>query len=468
MNYSLKDIARIAGGTLVGADRCVGRFITDSRHSFATEQNPMFVAIGGVNHDGHNFIDDLYRRGLRAFMVERELNFEAWPEAGFVVVERSLRALQRVAADYRAGFRGTVVAITGSTGKTTTKELIAEVAPKGVRLFRSPRSYNSQLGVALSLLMIEGDEDLAVIEAGISRPDEMAHLEAMIRPDVGIFTCLGSQHDENFIDRSHKASEKAVLFSRCGRVIYDSSNPYIAEALVATKDKIGATNIPAMVAALYESLGYDRKSIEERLQDAKPITLKMSLGEGLGGSIILGDTHNSDTNSLAIALDELENVAAARRKVVILSDIPYSTLPEERLYSRVAELIDRAGVSKFIGVGEHLVAYKEHFEVESEFYASVDELLATLSQDKIEGAAVLIKGHQMSGFDRLVHALSRQSHTTVLEVNLSTMVANLNLYRRMLPEGTRLMAMVKASSYGHGGYEIATTLAHEDSLHTVL
>lgn len=461
MNYSLKDIARIAGGTLVGADRRVGRVITDSRHSFATEQNPMFVAIGGVNHDGHNFIDDLYRRGLRAFMVERELNFEAWPEAGFVVVERSLRALQMVAADYRAGFRGTVVAITGSTGKTTTKELIAEVAPKGVRLFRSPRSYNSQLGVALSLLMIEGDEDLAVIEAGISRPDEMAHLEAMIRPDVGIFTCLGSQHDENFIDRSHKASEKAVLFSRCGRVIYDSSNPYIAEALVAVRDKIGATNIPTMVAALYESLGYDRKSIEERLQDAKPITLKMSLGEGLGGSIILGDTHNSDTNSLAIALDELENVAAARRKVVILSDIPYSTLPEERLYSRVAELIDRAGVSKFIGVGEHLVAYKEHFEVESEFYASVDELLATLSQDKIEGAAVLIKGHQMSGFDRLVHALSRQSHTTVLEVNLSTMVANLNLYRRMLPEGTRLMAMVKASSYGHGGYEIATTLAHE-------
>lgn len=461
MNYSLKDIARIAGGTLVGADRCVGRVITDSRHSFAPEQNPLFVAIGGVNHDGHNFIDDLYRRGLRAFMVERELNFEAWPEAGFVVVERSLRALQKVAADYRAGFRGTVVAITGSTGKTTTKELIAEVAPKGVRLFRSPRSYNSQLGVALSLLMIEGDEDLAVIEAGISRPDEMAHLEAMIRPDVGIFTCLGPQHDENFIDRSHKASEKAVLFSRCGRVIYDSSNPYVAEALVAVREKIGATDIPSMVAALYESLGYDRKATEERLQDAKPITLKMSLGEGLGGSIILGDTHNSDTNSLAIALDELENVAAARRKVVILSDIPYSTLPEERLYSRVAELIDRAGVSKFIGVGEHLAAHKEYFEVESEFHTSVDELLATLSQDKIEDAAVLIKGHQMSGFDRLVHALSRQSHTTVLEVNLSTMVANLNLYRRMLPEGTRLMAMVKASSYGHGGYEIATTLAHE-------
>ena len=461
MNYKLSEIAAITGGRLVGADHQVGRVITDSRHSFAAEQNPMFVAIGGVNHDGHNFIDDLYRRGLRAFMVERSLNFEAWPEAGFVVVERSLRALQKVAVDYRGHFKGVVVAITGSSGKTTTKELIAEAAPEGVRIFRSPRSYNSQLGVALSLLMIEGDEDMAVIEAGISRPDEMAHLEAMIRPNVGIFTCLGPQHEENFVDLSHKASEKAILFSRCDKVIFDPTDPYIAEALVAVREKIEAKDVPSMVAALYENLGYDRTAVEEKLRDAKPTVLKLSLGEGLGNSVILSDTHNSDTNSLAIALNELEGIAGARRKVVILSDIAYSTLPDERLYSRVAELLDQSGVSKFIGIGEHIVAYKEYFEMPAEFYTSVDDFLMTFSQDKIEGSALLIKGHQMSGFDRLVHTLSRQSHTTVLEVNLSTMVANLNLYRRMLPEGTRLMAMVKASSYGHGGYEIASTLAHE-------
>lgn len=461
MRYSLGQIAAITGGRLVGCDLCVGSVMTDSRHSFAAESMPLFVAMSGVNHDGHHFIDDLYRRGVRAFLVEKEPEVGAYPDAGMVIVERSLWALQKLAIDYRSHFTGTMVAITGSTGKTTTKELIAEVAPQGLRVFRSPRSYNSQLGVALSLLMMEGDEDLAVIEAGISRPDEMARLEAMIRPDVGIFTCLGPQHDENFIDRSHKASEKAVLMSRCEKVIYDSTNTYIAEALVAAKEKWPAEGLHAMVASLYELLGYDRKEVEEKLKESMPVSLKMSIGEGLGGSVILGDTHNSDTNSLAIALDELEGVAASRRKIVILSDIRYSTQPDERLYPKVAEMLERAGVSKLIAVGDHIGAYKEYFEMDSEFYASVDELLAALTQDKIEGAAVLVKGHQMAGFDRIIHALSRQSHTTVLEVNLTTMVANLNTYRRMLPAGSKLMAMVKASSYGHGGYEIASTLAHE-------
>lgn len=457
----MSQIAEITCGRLVGENLQVASIMTDSRHSFAIERAPMFVAMGGVNHNGHHFIDDLYRRGMRAFMVECEVDFGAYPEAGFVVVERSLWALQKVAIDYRSKFKGTMVAITGSTGKTTTKELIAEVAPEGIRVFRSPRSYNSQLGVALSLLMIEGDEDLAVIEAGISRPDEMARLEAMIRPDVGIFTCLGAQHDENFIDRSHKASEKAVLFSRTKRVIFNPEDRYISEALVAVREKLTADTPQSMVATLYESLGYDRKDIEARLQEIVPVTLKLSLGEGLGGSIIVSDTHNSDTNSLSIALDELENVAASRRKIVILSDILYSTQPNAKLYSRVAELLDQAGVYKLIGVGENISAHRDYFEIESEFYSSVDELLAALTQDKIEGAALLVKGHQMAGFDRIVHNLSRQSHTTVLEVNLKTMVENLNLYRGMMPAGSKIMAMVKASSYGHGGYEIASALAHE-------
>ncbi|MBQ1214102.1 MAG: alanine racemase, partial [Tidjanibacter sp.] len=191
MNYTLGQIAEISGGRLVGANLTARGVMTDSRHSFAADRMPIFVAIEGVNHDGHRFVSDLYRRGVRAFMVEHDVDFGLYPEAGFVVVGRSLVALQKLAAYHRSQFRGKVVAITGSTGKTTMKEWIAQAAPDGMRLFRSPRSYNSQLGVALSLLMIEGDEDLAVIEAGISRPDEMARLEAMIRPNIGIFTALG-------------------------------------------------------------------------------------------------------------------------------------------------------------------------------------------------------------------------------------------------------------------------------------
>lgn len=451
----------VAGSRLVGNDVEVRSVVTDSRHSFALGSAPMFVAIEGVNHDGHDFIGDLYRRGIRAFMVEKELDFTPYPEAGFVVVGRSLRALQAMAADYRTYFDGTVVAITGSTGKTAVKEWIAQCAPEGVRVFRSPRSYNSQLGVALSLLMMEGNEDLAVIEAGISRPDEMARLESVIRPDVGIFTSLEGQHDENFVDRSHKAAEKAVLFARSRMVIYNSTSRYIAESLEAVSQKVGVESMRAMVGELYAYLGYDREEVERRLTHAEPVKLQLQLAEGFGGSVILSDTHNSDINSLSIALEKLGDVAGDRRRVVILSDMLYSTLPDEEIYSRVARVRETSGVDMFIGVGRYIAAHKHFFADTDEFYFSTDEFLKVLSQNRFQNAALLIKGGPMSGFDRIVHSLSRRCHTTVLEVDLGAMVSNLNRYRSRLERGTKLMAMVKASSYGHGDYEVAIELQRE-------
>ena len=461
MNYTLGQIAEISGGRLVGANLTVRGVMTDSRHSFAADRMPIFVAIEGVNHDGHRFVSDLYRRGVRAFMVEHEVDFGLYPEAGFVVVGRSLVALQKLAAYHRSQFRGKVVAITGSTGKTTMKEWIAQAAPDGMRLFRSPRSYNSQLGVALSLLMIEGDEDLAVIEAGISRPDEMARLEAMIRPNIGIFTSLGPQHDENFIDWGHKAAEKAVLFSRAECVIYNSTSEYITDAVAAVRHKVAATDTLQMAEEFYALLGYDRQATKERLAEAEPANMRLSLAEGLGGSVVLSDTHNTDINSLRIALDELKDVAAERHKILILSDILYSTLPEGALYAQVAKLCAEAGLSRFVGIGKRISAHKDLFDSSYDFYFSADEFLKTLTQNDIEQAAVLVKGGPMSGFDRIVHALSRQSHTTVLEVNLSQMVRNLNVYRSLMPAQSKMVAMVKASSYGHGDYEIASVLEHE-------
>ena len=462
MKYRLSEIAGIAkGGRLLGCDVEVRSVMTDSRHSFAPESAPMFVAIAGINHDGHNFIGDLYRRGVRAFMVERDINADEYPEAGFVVVGRSLRALQSLAADYRRHFDGVMVAVTGSTGKTAVKEWIAECAPEGVKVFRSPRSYNSQLGVALSLLMMEGNEDIAVIEAGISRPDEMARLEAVIRPDVGIFTALGSEHDENFIDRAHKAAEKAVLFARTRNVIYNSTSRHIAEALAAVKNKVGVESLRGMVSELYALLGYNKAEVERRLAECQPVRLRLSLAEGLGDAVILSDTHNSDINSIAIALNSLSEVAGDRRRIVVLSDMLYSTLKDEEIYSRVAQITRGAGVEKVIGIGRFIAANKHFFADTDEFYSSTDEFLKVLTQDMFDGAAVLIKGGPMSGFDRIVHATSRKCHTTVMEVNLSTMVQNLNRYRSRLPQDTRLMAMVKASSYGHGDYEIAAELQHE-------
>ncbi len=462
MKYRLSEISDIvSGGRLLGADVEVASVMTDSRHSFAVESAPLFVAIAGENHDGHNFIGDLYRRGVRAFMVEREVETAEYPEAGFVVVRRSLRALQELAADYRSKFKGTMVAITGSTGKTTVKEWIVLSAPAGVRVFRSPRSFNSQLGVALSLLMMEGNEDLAVIEAGISRPDEMARLESIIRPDIGIFTSLEAQHDENFVDRAHKAAEKAVLFARTRTVIYNRTNRHISEAMAAVRNGVGVDSMRAMVGELYGLLGYDRAEVENKLSTSEPVRLHLSLAEGLGGSVVLSDTHNSDINSIAMALDSLREVAGGRRRIVVLSDMLYSTLTDEEIYSRVAQATAAAEVDMVIGIGRYIAAHKHLFADTDEFYSSADEFLKIFSQNRFEGAAVLVKGGPMSGFDRIVHTLSRRSHTTVLEVNLTAMVANLNRYRARLPKGTRLMTMVKASSYGHGDYEIAAALQHE-------
>ncbi|MDY3979926.1 MAG: alanine racemase [Tidjanibacter sp.] len=463
MQYKLSEIIRaVEGSRLVGCNVEVHSVMTDSRHSFDVVDRPLFAAMAGVNHDGHNYIADLYRRGVRGFLVEREIDPKDYPEAGFVVVTRTVHALQSLARDYRAHFRGTVVAVTGSTGKTVVKEWIAQVAPEGVDLFRSPRSYNSQLGVALSLLMMEGSEDMAVIEAGISRPGEMERLEDMIRPDVGIFTTLDGCHDENFSSRRQKAAEKALLFRRAAQVIYNPDFDYVEQAVKSVCKSCHAVHSnKEAVVKLYETLGYDSANIAERLRDMQPADMQFSLREGLGGSIVLSDTHNCDINSLSIALDSLGEVAASRERILILSDMLYSSLPDRELYGRVAATVRNAGVEHFIGVGERIGRCAEQFAPGSLFFSSVDEFLKWFTQDKIEASAVLVKGGAMSQFDRIVHLLSRRSHTTVLEVNLDAMAHNLAHYRAMLPEGTKMMAMVKASAYGHGDYEIAAMLAHQ-------
>ena len=230
MTYRLEEIASITGSTLTGRDCRIERVITDSRNPYDPAAT-LFVAIRGNNHDGHAFIRSLYAGGVRAFLTDTDIDTAAYPEAGFVRCPDSVAALQRLATYHRNRFRGTVVAITGSNGKTVTKEWIAQLCPPGVKLFRSPRSYNSQIGVALSLLMLDGDERLAIIEAGISEPGEMERLERMIRPDVGIFTNLGDAHQEHFTDLGQKLNEKLILFRQAQTIIYNASDPTVAQRI---------------------------------------------------------------------------------------------------------------------------------------------------------------------------------------------------------------------------------------------
>lgn len=487
MKYALSEIARICGGKLTGADLTVCSAATDSR-SFTLGDRPLFVAIAGVNHDGHAYIAELYYRGVRAFMVERDVRMDSYPEAGFVRVESSVAALQALAADYRSRFRGIVVGITGSNGKTVVKEWIAQLCPPGVKLFRSPKSYNSQIGVPLSVLMIEGDEQIALIEAGISQPGEMARLERIVRPDVGVITTLGDAHQEHFRNLQHKLEEKLHLFRAARTILYSSHYPQVEEQLLyqvaearrhpdgeivprlfdAAKTDVGSgfpdrasQEDAALAVTLYDVLGYDRDEIRSRLGGLQPVAMRLELKDGLNGSLIVNDSYNSDVNSLSIALDYLRSVAGERPQTLILSDILQSGYTEEELYSKVAHMMEATGVDHLIGIGTRIREYAPLFPRGSEFYPTTDAFLGAVTRESVAGRAILIKGNRSSQFERVSHALQLKSHTTKLEVDLDAMIHNLNVCRAKLKPHTRLMAMVKASGYGHGGYEIANMLQHQ-------
>ena len=442
---------------------------TDSRNC-AFGKEVMFVAMRGANHDSHSFVAEMYERGVRAFMCEKEC--ECGADAGCVVVENSVVALQRLAAAYRDTFTGRVVGITGSNGKTIVKEWISQCAPVGVKLFRSPRSYNSQLGVALSLLMAEGDEDLVLIEAGISQCGEMERLERMIRPEVVLFTSLGDAHQEGFESVEQKVAEKLLLATNANTIIYHSAYEDVARAVaglpIAKVDAAVAKGAELadeasqrnaqLVECLFGVVGYGTPDFE-RLQ---PVAMRLEVKEGVNDSILVNDAYNSDINSLAIALDYLHSVAAGRPKVLILSDILQSGMNDAELYGRVAQLVADSGVEKIIGVGERITAAKAAFAaLTSEFYASTDELLCRMNSGDFGGVALLLKGNRASRFEKISHALERKSHTTVLEVNLDAMIHNLNYFRSLLSPVTRLTAMVKASSYGAGDAEVAQMLQHQ-------
>ena len=316
MRYRLSKIAEICGGVLTGPDREVTEVATDSRNcAFAGE--PLFAAIVGTNHDGHRFIDRMYDRGVRAFLCEREVpEMQQYDDAGFVVADNTIAALQRMAAAHRAQFNGVVAGITGSNGKTVIKEWIAQALPADVKLFRSPKSYNSQLGVALSLLMIEGDEDVALIEAGISRPDEMSRLERMIRPDVAILTSVGDAHQENFITVEEKTIEKLTLARHARTLIYHGAYDHVAELaekycpdcrrvdaeeydVKGFEDTFTRRNAQ-IVKAFCDVTGYPSASVAE----SRPVVaMRSEVKEGINDSVIIDDTYNSDINSLALALD---------------------------------------------------------------------------------------------------------------------------------------------------------------------
>ncbi|MCC8018337.1 MAG: alanine racemase [Rikenellaceae bacterium] len=479
MKCNLEHIASVCGARVTGdpEGRTVTGVVTDSRHSFAGSGS-LFVAISGRNHDGHAYINELYRKGVRAFVIEKDVAVKGYPEAVFLRVESSVAALQALAADHRSRFGGLLAAVTGSNGKTVVKEWIAALAPGGVKLFRSPKSYNSQIGVPLSVLMMDGDEDVAVIEAGISHPGEMERLEAILKPDVGIITNIGDAHQENFRSLEEKAREKLSLFRGARTVIYSGTDRLVAgilesephgrrlvdaaalEADVAFLPDRASREDALLAAAFCREAGFPEGETRGKLHELGPVAMRLEAKEGIYGSVIIDDTYNSDINSLTIALDHHNLVSGGREQVLVLSDILQSGYGEAELYGRVAALVDGSNIAKLFAVGRGISRHSGLFTTPTEVFDSAADFLDRFDYNDIAGRAVLIKGNRGSRFERISHSLEQKSHTTTLEIDMDALVHNLNVHRAMLPAGTRVMAMVKASGYGHGNYELASLLSH--------
>lgn len=478
MKYSLSEIANVCGGVLSGADSTVSSVFTDSR-SFSAGTGALFIAISGLNHDGHAYVNELFSRGVKAFVIERDIATDAYPEAGFVRVESSVAALQSLAGDYRSRFGGTVVGITGSNGKTIVKEWAAQLIPARAKVFRSPKSYNSQIGVPLSLLMMSGDEEAALIEAGISEPGEMERLAAIVRPDVGVITNIGDAHQENFGSLAEKTEEKIKLFETAKTIIYNGAYDTVADAVKKRYrdrrlvDSAGETEArdaftdtasqenAATALAISDALGFDHEQAAGKLGSLHPVAMRLELKEGLGNSLIINDSYNSDINSLAIALDYMNNIAGKRRKTLILSDILQSGYPGDELYAKIADMVNRAGIDRFIGIGSRLPEKARLFDVPCSFHPTAESWLKTFLSSDIADGIVLVKGNRQAQFERITHALERMSHTTVLEVDLDAMIHNLNAHKAVLDPATKTMAMVKAGGYGNGTYEVASMLRHQ-------
>lgn len=478
---------------------------TDSR-AVNQPENTLFFALKGVNHDGHRYVEELYGRGVRNFVVSDLLpEYAEFREANFFQVPDVLAALQQLATRHREKVPAEIVGITGSNGKTIVKEWLYQMLSDEPGTYRSPRSYNSQIGVPLSLLGIGKQCRLAIIEAGISLPGEMQRLQQMIRPDIGIFTHLGDAHGENFTSPAQKLQEKAILFKDCKhligqegeamdqllrmvspektllwgegpkatvRILKNTPGEQGREIVLEWQETTYRFRIPFADTASFENCmnavcllllkGKSPEYIAAKVEALQPIAMRMEIKDGINRCVLINDYYNSDAASFHLALNTLSMQDAGREKVVILSDFIGTGNEEKELYQEVARLLEKAQVSLFIGIGETLSRYKPCFQLpRCRFYKDTDSFLRQENREDFKDQVILIKGARKFRFEYIAGFLQKQSHNTVLEVDLDAMVHNLNHFRSQLPAHTMIAVMVKAFAYGSGAGEIASLLQYQ-------
>ena len=499
MNFNLQHSIKACQGEFIGnsTDFLVEHISIDSR-SMQNGANTLFFALKGQNHDAHHYIEELISKGVRYFVVEY-IPVNCQGKANFILVKNTTKALQETAKYYRSLFQFPIIGITGSNGKTIVKEWLNFLLSPDFTTVRSPKSFNSQVGVPLSIFGINENHNLGIFEAGISQKNEMQALAEIIQPKIGVFTNLGSAHDEGFVNREEKITEKSVLFQNCEVVVLekkatiekeiasskitwsleDKNATIFAEIknqkegftqlTIHYQNKTFTLEIPFFDAISIKNslsclgvllyLEIEIATIQERMKNLYPIEIRLQAKKGINNCVLIDDSYSSDYQSLKMALDFLEQQKNHSKKTIILSDIFQSGLPVATLYQKVAVILQNNKIDRIITIGETISQHlKELPNVIS--FPNASDFLQQFNTQSFQNEAILIKGARSFNFDEIVVLLEEKKHETVLEINLDAISHNLNFYKSKVKPTTKIMVMVKAFGYGNGGFEIAKLLEH--------
>lgn len=510
MSINLKSLIPVLDAEWTGSDTdvFVDHISIDSR-SLQNGSKTLFIALSGVNNDAHLYIPELIEKGVQNFVVQY-IPENAKDKANFLLVKNSLNALQQFAAYYRSLFNFPIIGLTGSNGKTIVKEWLNFLLSPDYNIIRSPKSYNSQVGVPLSVIAINEKHNLGIFEAGISTINEMVKLEKIIKPGIGVLTNIGSAHDEGFENLKQKINEKLLLFKESTVIIYQKNkvveecldlfcieNPLkdrklfswsftdsTANVFILKKENKGEITkiqyqykndtfnleIPFSDSASIENaiscllvllyFKYDSETIQNRVQNLYPVQMRLEVKNGINNCSIIDDSYSSDFESLKIALDFLESQQKKNAsKTIILSDIVQSGFSNEELYSKVAQLISDNKINRVIGIGATISSFAAKFS-NCITFQNTAEFISQIESLNFSNETILIKGARSFQFEEIVSLLEEKTHETVLEINLDSISHNLNYYKSKLTDGVKIMVMVKAFGYGNGGLEIAKLLEH--------
>ncbi|SDD49560.1 bifunctional UDP-N-acetylmuramoyl-tripeptide:D-alanyl-D-alanine ligase/alanine racemase [Pedobacter soli] len=504
MQNSIYTIARIAeilnaDAKLIDSEVVIQYLVIDSR-SVLVPENSIFFALA-AHRDGHEFIKDAYAKEIRNFVITDEKYIAQYPDCNFLKVEDALEALQQLAIEHREQFNLKTIGITGSNGKTIVKEWLYQLLAADYNIVKSPKSYNSQIGVPLSVWQIDADHTLGIFEAGISAINEMESLAKIIRPEIGILTNIGEAHAEGFSSKKEKLTEKLKLFKDSELFIYSpeyvgevsakdlpgkkqfswsskqtadlqviavepiEGNCYLRaiyqnreiECLLPFKDKASIENGMICWATLL-ALGYTPEQADLRLEKLSHVSMRLELKNGINQCSIIDDSYSADISSLAIALDFLNQQNQHARKTVILSELFETGRDDLDLYTEIAELLLQKKVNRLIGIGTHIARFADLFKFETQFFDDTNAFVEAFPGLQFSHETILVKGARRFEFGRISKLLTQKIHDTVLEIDLNAMVGNLQFYRSKIKPGVKIMAMVKAFSYGSGSFEIANLL----------